>query len=110
MQAKSAQDVAVGCGDAAGFGHDTESALIVPHGPADVILLQRHAHVVQPCGAGGRRRIVAKDAELAAVDRNVVQLRPFRGKGNGVLDAGRIPAVFAVLVEKKLAGEVRLLV
>jgi len=48
--------------------------------------------------------VVAEDAELSAIDGDVVELAPFGGELDGVLDAEGVPAGEAVLVEEELAA------
>jgi len=63
----------------------------------------------QPLGAVRGLGVQAQHAELAAINREVVQGGPFCREVNHVLDARGIPATFAVFIEKKLAGQGRFL-
>jgi hypothetical protein len=46
--------------NAVGFGHYDEVCLIIPHGPADVVLLEGHAHIMQPLRTHGRWRAIRR--------------------------------------------------
>lgn len=105
VEAEGVEGVFVGGGGAVGFNDDGEAALVIPHGPADVVLLQSDAHIVEPLRAGGGGREVTKDAELSTVDGDVVERGPLRGELDGVLDAGCIPAILSVFIEEVLTGE-----
>src|SRR5580704_1105801 len=61
------------------LGGDAEVAGIIPHGPADIVALERGAHVGDPCGAVFRIREITKYAELVADQRHAVLLGPLGG-------------------------------
>ncbi len=105
VEAEGVEDVGVGGGDAVLFGYYAEVGLVVPHGPADVVLFEGDAHIVQPLGARGRRGELAEDAEFATVDGDVVEGRPLGCVFDGVLNALVVPTVFSIVIEEELAGE-----
>src|SRR3984885_7762619 len=85
--------------------HDSEVATIVPHGPADVILLERGAHVVDPprtrCWIGG----VAIGSEFVADERNVSLACPSRCKGDAGGNRLPVPSTGRILI-KGIAGRI----
>ena len=98
-------DGGVGSGDAVRLGDEAEGTLVVPHGPADAVSLERGGGIVEPGGAHGGGCELAENAELTAVDGDVVGVAPLFGEGEDAGDAVRVPAGEAVLGDKKLAGE-----
>src|ERR1017187_10891072 len=80
--------------------------MIVPHGPADVIALERGTGVADPGVGRGRVAFFAEDAELVAEERDVIGLSPGCGLVNGEADAVRVPVVEEVALKGGAAGGV----
>src|SRR5215472_2363860 len=95
VQAESFHRVFVRNSFAVFLRDQAEAARIVPHGPADVVALERAAHVVDPThailGIGP-----AENAELVAQQRNMVAPGPIRGLIDLGFDARGIPMLLPV--------------
>src|SRR4051812_39463768 len=72
-----------------------EAARVVPHRPADVVMFERRADVLQPRETVLRLRVPV-DSELVADQRHSIALRPVCGLVDFGLDAGPIPVIGAI--------------
>src|ERR1700730_18415734 len=74
----------------------SKATCVIPHGPADAVLFQRGAHILNPDGAIGRRRKFAKAAEFITSERDLILCSPCGRYRNLPVDAGGVPTVFAI--------------
>ena len=75
---------------------ETEGGLVVPHIPADLVGLERVAHIGDPAGAVLMRGEGAIDAEFTTPYGDVVPLAPILRQIDALLHAGDVPVTVAV--------------
>src|SRR6266850_486892 len=73
-----------------------KAACVIPHGPADAVLLQRGAHVPKPNSAVRRRRKSAIGAEFVTGKGYLIPCSPGGSHPNLPVNAGGVPTVFAI--------------
>jgi len=83
------------------FRHHAEAAVVIPHRPADGILLQRRANIGNPRRAILRIRRLAIDAKLVASYRHI----PALGPGGHLADLAVDELVEMGSIDEKKAAE-----
>src|SRR6266567_537706 len=78
------------------FIDDRKAARIIPHGPADAVLFQRHAHVLNPGDAISGRRKAAIGAEFITSERDLILCSPRGSYANLPINSGRVPTFFTI--------------
>src|SRR6266705_1834251 len=78
------------------FSDDRKATRVIPHGPADAVLFQRHAHVPNPGNAisGGRKAAIGP--EFITSERNLILCSPRCGHANLPINSGRVPTFFTI--------------
>ena len=107
MEAEGFYGDGVGGGGVVLLGDDAEVAAVVPHGPADVELLEGGADVVEVAGTGVGWGFVAVGAELVADDGDVVLVGPGAGELETAEDGLLVPSGGGVEVEGVASAGVR---
>src|SRR5256885_2207676 len=96
----------VGGGVAVFTGDGGEPAGVVQHGPADIVLFESGADVVDPRGAIGWAGSATIDAEFVTGKRDVPALTPCGGFGDFCINACGIPAVETVTLDGLLVDRI----
>src|SRR5580704_2160958 len=78
------------------LGHYAEAAAVIPRRPADAMVFQRRADIVQPGGTVVGVGILAIDAKLVADDGNCFLFRPFRNLRDLGINAVGVPMVASI--------------
>src|SRR6185437_16303072 len=91
FQSERMQNTIVGNGTPILLVDHTEAAAVIPHRPANVVLLEGCANIIDPAGACFGVRVASVHAELVAGERNVMSFRPISGKPHLAGDAIAIP-------------------
>src|SRR5207302_10510709 len=100
-QPQGFHDLGVRCRVAADLIDDGEASGVVPHGPANAVLLESSADVGDPAGAIGGVREAAIGAELVASYQHMMLCCPCRSHGDLAVDALSAPAVFTISEQTK---------
>ena len=82
MQAECIHNLQIGSCSVARFDDDAEAAAVFPHGPADVVALERGADVADPLRTHGRIGIEPVRAKFSTPHGYVMHRAPLGGETN----------------------------